>query len=658
MDISKILKNSEKKSYLLEKIFFNISVIMIGFLSSRIMIMGNYPLGASLVSSSSGLSLISAVIGSSLGYFSAPNIGISIRYISSLVSICAMKMILGNTRSPKKSSFITFLPIFITGLSFKIAYGLSFRSFVECLLESFISSAISYVLRIGFLSESNRSKFIFPVFSFIVIIFSITNLNLFSLNLSNIILIFLSMIFSQTFKVFGGSLFGILHGTLYMMSSPCDLTKATSAPFAGTASGLFSKFGKIYIIFSYIICDLIIKFQLNSKFSVSELIEQIIASIFFFISCKYFNSDKYIIKFDQITDGIKSLMIQNVLLIKNSFVSSKKLFDKTSDLLDKDYDSDSKKFLKSYLTSVSQICKNIIDDININFEVNEDVSLKIKKMIKRVFNVNAEVNFSMNNLKKSIIQIEFLRFDIQKNLDALEEEIYFICKKSFMKPEIFENEKSIIIKFCEKTQFRPQVIAKQHICDGEKNCGDCYCSFFDGLGNFYVIISDGMGKGNLASISGNMVAKIIKNMLRNGVNIETVIFVTNFVLIEKSREESLATLDLLKINLFTGKSFFIKLGSSSSFIKSGNNVTKVPSNCPPIGILPEIKLDKIHFTLKENDIILMVSDGVTDTGEEWVEKLILNEITDINLSSKVLKIAKQKRESDDDITALSIKIIK
>ena len=87
-------------------------------------------------------------------------------------------------------------------------------------------------------------------------------------------------------------------------------------------------------------------------------------------------------------------------------------------------------------------------------------------------------------------------------------------------------------------------------------------------------------------------------------------------------------------------------------------MTKIPSNCPPIGILPEIKLDKINFTLKENDIILMVSDGVTDTGEDWVEKLILNEITDINLSSKVLKIAKQKRESDDDITSLSIKIIK
>ena len=37
MSISKILKDSEKKSYILEKIFFNISVIMIGFLSAIVL---------------------------------------------------------------------------------------------------------------------------------------------------------------------------------------------------------------------------------------------------------------------------------------------------------------------------------------------------------------------------------------------------------------------------------------------------------------------------------------------------------------------------------------------------------------------------------------------------------------------------------------------
>ena len=263
-----------------------------------------------------------------------------------------------------------------------------------------------------------------------------------------------------------------------------------------------------------------------------------------------------------------------------------------------------------------------------------------------------------NNLKKSILQIETCRFD-QNKLSTLEEEVGFICKKSFMKPEIFQNDNSIVMKFCEKTKYRPQIRVKQHTSKGETNCGDCFCSFFDGIGNFYVIISDGMGKGNSAAISSKLVTSVIRNMLRSGIDVETAIFVTNFVLIEKSQDESLATIDILTINLFTGKSSFVKFGSASSFIKNKNNITKIISNAPPIGILPEAKVNKTKFTLEENDVILMVSDGVTDTGEVWIKELISNELSDINIVDKIIKSSLKRRElsNDDDITAITIKLL-
>ena len=658
---SNSLNVCKKDSYIFEKILFNIAVIMVSFLASRTVLMGNFPLGVSLVSAASGgFSFFSAVLGASFGYFSAPNIAIGIRYISSIVAICSIRLVFKDSKKLYRSldyiAFVTFLPIFVTGIAFKLAYGMNFYLFTECLLESLTSSVVSYILQIGFKSESlkNKYRYILPIFSFLIISFPISNLNLFSINVANIIMILTTLLFSNSFKIFGGSLSGIFQSLFYMVSSPNDSIKIISAPFCGMISGFFSKFGKFYLVISYIICNMIIKFQLKSSLSFSEIIEQTISSVIFLLLYKKINFNTVNLENNEVSNNMKSLVIQNVSLMQNSFINSKEIFE---DISSKKYNSDSKLILKSYFDSASHMCKNIIDGINI--DINPDISFKIKKIIKRIFNTEPKVSFITNKFKKSIIQIETNKFDI-RNLVVLSEEISFICKKSFMAPEIFKNDNSIIIKFCEKTKFKPQIISRQHVCKGESKCGDSYSSFFDGIGNFYVIISDGMGKGNLASLSGNLVVKIVGNLLKSGIDIDNALFIANFVLMEKSQDESLATLDLLKINLFTGKSIFVKLGSASSFIKSRNNITKISSNCPPIGILPEIHLNKIFFSIEENDQILMVSDGVTDTGEKWVESIFSNELNDINIAEKVMTTAKYNRTNsrDDDITVIFIKITK
>ena len=88
-------------------------------------------------------------------------------------------------------------------------------------------------------------------------------------------------------------------------------------------------------------------------------------------------------------------------------------------------------------------------------------------------------------------------------------------------------------------------------------------------------------------------------------------------------------------------------------------ITKIISNAPPIGILPEANVNKTKFTLEENDVILMVSDGVTDTGEVWIKELISNELSDINIVDKIIKSSLKRRElsNDDDITAITIKLL-
>ena len=143
MNKTKSLYSSEKTFYLVEKIIINISFIMIGFLSSRTKIMENFPLGVSFVSAATGgLSLFSAVIGSSLGYFSAKSSAVGIRYISTLVAICAIRWSFGNIKKIKKyhlyNPLINIVTIVTHGIAFHLVYELTFNSIIECILETMI----------------------------------------------------------------------------------------------------------------------------------------------------------------------------------------------------------------------------------------------------------------------------------------------------------------------------------------------------------------------------------------------------------------------------------------------------------------------------------------------------------------------------------------
>ena len=103
----------------------------------------------------------------------------------------------------------------------------------------------------------------------------------------------------------------------------------------------------------------------------------------------------------------------------------------------------------------------------------------------------------------------------------------------------------------------------------------------------------------------------------------------------------------------------LKFGAASSFIKTEKNVIKIPSDTPPIGILPEVKLNKIPLNFKDNDLIMMFSDGITDTGEDWVGDIIGDKFNEVDLVDIIIRMAQKFRvNADDDITAISVKFLK
>ena len=134
----------------------------------------------------------------------------------------------------------------------------------------------------------------------------------------------------------------------------------------------------------------------------------------------------------------------------------------------------------------------------------------------------------------------------------------------------------------------------------------------------------------------------------------------NSALMSKSGDESLATLDITCVDLFTGKSEFRKAGAAGTFIRRGRRVDYVEEVSLPVGIMNGVSFTTFDENLKENDIIVMVSDGATACGTDWIKEII-GDFEDDDpeyLAKQIVNEAKKQRNDghEDDITALAIKV--
>ena len=76
--------------------------------------------------------------------------------------------------------------------------------------------------------------------------------------------------------------------------------------------------------------------------------------------------------------------------------------------------------------------------------------------------------------------------------------------------------------------------------------------------------------------------------------------------------ECFATVDLLIIDRNAAKAKFYKMGAASSFLLRNGKVKRFEQAALPIGIIPEVQLNHIALRLKAGDIVVMVSDGITE----------------------------------------------
>ncbi|GAB6139001.1 stage II sporulation protein E [Halanaerobaculum tunisiense] len=196
--------------------------------------------------------------------------------------------------------------------------------------------------------------------------------------------------------------------------------------------------------------------------------------------------------------------------------------------------------------------------------------------------------------------------------------------------------------------------------------GDNFTFFKQRKGQFVSILSDGMGVGSEAFQESKSAVCLLEKMLQAGLNYKLALETINSILGLRSQEDSFATIDLLQVNQLTGEAEFIKVGSVSSFIKRGTEISMVKSTTLPVGILNEIELESNSLQLEDKDLIIMMSDGVLDSEqeltikEEWVRQLLKNNLIDDpqSLAQYILDKAQNNKDIEDDMTVLVIRVDK
>ena len=97
---------------------------------------------------------------------------------------------------------------------------------------------------------------------------------------------------------------------------------------------------------------------------------------------------------------------------------------------------------------------------------------------------------------------------------------------------------------------------------------------------------------------------------------------------------SYATIDISILDLSNGNIEFVKNGACPTFIKSENKVEVIKAVSFPAGVLDKIDLVVYDKDLKENDVIIMCSDGILESNTEyknkelWLKELLENMKTD------------------------------
>lgn len=317
-----------------------------------------------------------------------------------------------------------------------------------------------------------------------------------------------------------------------------------------------------------------------------------------------------------------------------------------------------KEVMAQQFSGVSRILCEMSEELSLTVCDRESES-KIERELNRHGILVSEVSCPVDKFGHRSVEFCLPREVADKcRTEDLEQILSQTCDTELISAGVINTEQLSRFTFSQVAPYKIEVGHFQKSAD--EVCGDGFCILNMGSGFSSVILSDGMGQGKSAAIDSKMTLSLVSKLLKLGFSVENTVSLVNSALMLKSEEESLSTLDVLSLDLYTGKIEIKKSGAAPSFLKRGKRVSKVQMQSLPLGIVGNVEVSSLSTSLKEGDMVVMASDGICTLKDNEIESIIKKNdgVTPKTLaqllgSAAVEKLGENKR---DDITVLVIQL--
>lgn len=647
---------------------------------------GCCPFAVSLVAVSSKTDFIFSAVGAAIGYLVFGNSTDKARYFASAMIAClgafamtAFKL----KKEPWLPMVLSFLSVLATGIVMNFKLGLTAGSYALVLGESVLACGGAYFFFRAEACNYRRLKckaapvtdFICVIISGALLLMSLSRLTIFGVSPARIIAVFLIL---ATVR-FGSARFGVALalclGFALGLAGKDTMFLLGAYSFSALLAALFSSFASIGCGGAFVLSMGFFAVAANmGQLSLCTFGESVAAALILLVLPESVG-DKITSFFENGADIAPDGSLRQSLVVRLRFASSamasisenvrevREKIDKINDQKGLPADpekSDLRMVASDQFFSIS----DMLSDLAFEFDEAECFDAKSAGKIRRLL---GEDEIYPKNISVIIDKFDRMRIEIIAesktsglNNPALQQKIGRICGRNFEKGRLTYFGSETMLAFSERPNFSLSVGYAQYAAEGQL-CGDTIKIINDGRGHMVLIISDGMGRGARAALDGAMGAGLLSKLLSAGFGFDSSLKVVNSALLVKSNEESLATLDCACIDLFTGKCEFFKAGAPRSYIVKNSSVSKCELASMPAGILRGIEFAKRTTILGRGDTVIMMSDGIADVGEEWLEAFIKysDEMSQQELADAILTFAKKHTDEKhrDDMSVIVAKML-
>lgn len=230
--------------------------------------------------------------------------------------------------------------------------------------------------------------------------------------------------------------------------------------------------------------------------------------------------------------------------------------------------------------------------------------------------LECQVGFDNTGRLRASVTVSRTPFEEDELLE-ITDEAQRILHRPLSLPRVDHCRAITTITFTEQPIYYPQFgLASRSAQEGA--CGDAVEQFCDCFGNAHLLLCDGMGVGRPAAIDGTLAATLAARLLKAGFCADSAARLVNVALSLKSDEESGATMDLVTVDLYTGRANLFKAGACPTFVVRAGKAHVLDGSSLPVGILEQVVGQQDSTNLHEGEWIVLVSDGVLLDGTGWL----------------------------------------